>query len=73
MILLIYSLVGISIFVGLVNLVAVLFLSNAFFRVMVYGREPVAPPRSDDRGLVDPRESGTYDPRFRSSKTVRDR
>lgn len=61
-----YILTGVSLFVGVVNLVAVLFLSNAFFRVMVSGREPVAPPPRGERGLVDLRESGTYDPRFRS-------
>lgn len=61
-----YILTGVSIFLGVLNLVALLFLSNAFFRVMVSGREPVAPPPRDERGLVDLRESGTYDPRFRS-------
>lgn len=61
-----YIMTGVSLFVGVVNLVAVLFLSNAFFRVMISGSEPVAPPPKDERGLVDLKESGTYDPRFRS-------
>jgi len=69
-----YWFVGASCFISILNLVAVLFLSNAFFRLMVRerddaSREPVALPRvsPDERGLVDIGTVDNYDPRFRSA------
>lgn len=58
---------SLSLLVSSLNLVAILFLSNSVFRLLVNkeaeAREPVAAKR--DEGLVDVRQSMTYDPRFR--------
>jgi hypothetical protein len=58
---------SLSLFVSLINLVAILFLSNSMFRLLINKeaetREPVAAKR--DEGLVDVKQSMTYDPRFR--------
>jgi hypothetical protein len=65
-----YLLVGASVLVGVMNLVATILLSNAIFRSMnppaEAGRAPDDPRES--AGLVDPVATPTYDPRFRSEK-----
>lgn len=60
-------LVSVCLAVSLLNLVSTIFLSNFVFRVMVDDRRsPKAPPEPDQKGLVDPGYSPTYDPRFRA-------
>lgn len=58
---------SLSLFISSLNLVAIILLSNSMFRLLVdkeaEAREPVAAKR--DEGLVDVRQSVTYDPRFR--------
>lgn len=49
----------------MLNLVSTIFLSNFVFRLLVADRKPPTQPKPDDRGLVDPGYSPTYDPRFR--------
>lgn len=62
-----------SLVIGLLNLVAVLFLSNALFRILLYrpfrdiGDE--TNPEPDRKGLVDLKQSMTYDPRFATKKS----
>lgn len=55
----------VSCVVSFVNLIAILFLSNALFRIFSNAGSELPPPRQDESGLVDVRESPTYDPRFR--------
>lgn len=59
------TLVSICLAVSLLNLVSTIFLSNFVFRLLVADRKPPTQPKPDDRGLVDPGYSPTYDPRFR--------
>lgn len=62
-----YSLVASSLVVGTLNLVAVLFLSNALFRILMVPKRPIpGEPKSEEKGLVDIRQTMTYDPRFSS-------
>jgi hypothetical protein len=61
-----YILCGATCFLSLVNLVAVIFLSNSLFRLLVAGRPVHASSKGSDAGLVDPSPTVTYDPRFRS-------
>lgn len=65
-----YFLVGASALVGVVNLFAIILLSNAIFRLMNPPSGLVPPPENprDSAGLVDPVATPTYDPRFRSKK-----
>lgn len=62
---LLYILSGISLAASLTNLFATLFLSNSLFRILVQEGQsrPIAP--SVDAGLVEVKESPTYDTRFR--------
>lgn len=63
-----YVLCGLTLFSSLVNILAVIFLSNSIFRVIVRERAeypPIAVEKRDS-GLMEVRESPTYDPRFRS-------
>jgi hypothetical protein len=59
-----YILCGSTCFLSLVNLVAVIFLSNSLFRLLVSGRS-TPPSRDEGSGLVEPSPTVTYDPRFR--------
>lgn len=61
-----YVMTGVSLAVSLVNLAAVLFLSNSLFRLLVREGMPPPPMSRDSSGLVDPRPAPTYDPRFRA-------
>ncbi len=61
-----YILCGATCFISAVNLVAVVFLSNSLFRLLVAERPPRISPKGSDAGLVDPSPTVTYDPRFRS-------
>lgn len=63
-----YVLCGATCFVSVVNLVAVLFLSNSLYRIFAASRLPPPSPTVErrERGLVDPSATVTYDPRFRS-------
>ena len=60
-----YVLCGASCFFSVVNLVAVVFLSNSLFRILVADRPPAPTRERRDTGLVDPSATVTYDPRFR--------
>jgi hypothetical protein len=61
-----YVLVGASVFLGVLNLVALTLLSNALFRFMnLDDQEPPPSPTKEDGGLVDLKDTPTYDPRFR--------
>jgi len=60
-----YFMVGASLVVGVLNFLAVIFLSNAMFRFISPDRQESPPPPSRESGLMDPRETPTYDPRFR--------
>jgi hypothetical protein len=65
-----YSIVVSSLVVGVLNLIAVLFLSNAMFRILLASRAPPEKKtsKSPEKGLVDVKQTMTYDPRF-SAKT----
>lgn len=68
----VYVALGVTCFLSAANLVAVIFLSNSLFRILVRGEGPVLPraePERPQAGLVDPGRNATYDPRFRSSTT----
>lgn len=59
-------LVSFCLAVSLLNLVSTILLSNFVFRVLAADRKPPQiPSMPDDKGLVDPGYSPTYDPRFR--------
>lgn len=61
-----HYIVASSLVVGIVNLVAVLFLSNALFRILLSppDRQRQDAEESGDKGLVDVAPTMTYDPRF---------
>lgn len=60
----VYVLCGLSLFLSASNLLATLFLSNSLFRLLV--RRTEAPTvDAPAGGLVELRETPTYDPRFR--------
>lgn len=67
-----YVICGVSCFVSIFNLLALLFMSNSLFRILVSERDLPPPPASVSRnqketgGLLEVRETPTYDPRFRS-------
>ncbi len=62
-----YAICGLTLFISLVNLLAVIFLSNSMFRVIVRDRAdyPPIPVGRGDSGLVELKDTPTYDPRFR--------
>lgn len=62
-----YAICGLTLFISLVNLLAVIFLSNSMFRVIVRDRAdyPPIPVGNGDSGLVEVKDTPTYDPRFR--------
>lgn len=60
-----YVLCGLTLAVSIANLAAVVFLSNSIFRMLVR-RDILPPPARPQSGLVDLKDSPTYDPRFRS-------
>lgn len=63
----IYVLLGLNCFFSFLSFIAVVFLSNSLFRVLVPKEtEVVESRRPPEKGLVDPRAVPTYDPRFRS-------
>jgi hypothetical protein len=62
----VYILLGLNCFFSFLSLVAILFLSNSLFRVLVPDEPEVQEPPKPEKGLVDPRSVPTYDPRFRS-------
>jgi len=55
----------VSCVLSFVNLVAVLFLSNALFRIFSGNSRTSSLPKQNESGLVEVREVPTYDPRFR--------
>lgn len=59
-----------SLVVGIVNLMAVLFLSNALFRILLPtpDRQKRDSEEFSDNGLVDVAPTMTYDPRFAPKK-----
>lgn len=63
----VYILLGLNCFFSFLSLVAVLFLSNSLFRVLVPDDNEPSPKKTQqpEKGLVDPRAVPTYDPRFR--------
>lgn len=70
---LIYILFGFCCFFSFLNLVAVLFLSNAVFRFIVSFKSDEeeittlkSRPNTPEGGLVDLKAVPTYDPRFRT-------
>jgi hypothetical protein len=69
---LIYILIGLCCFFSFLNLIAVLFMSNALFRFVVSFKSneeeqpSVSVARTPEGGLVDLKAVPTYDPRFRS-------
>jgi len=56
--------------VGLLNLFAILFLSNAIFRILISRSVQTArrPSEVEGGGLIDIKQSMTYDPRFEPKK-----
>ena len=66
-----YVICGISCFVSVFNLLALLFMSNSLFRILVSERDLPPPAASvssgpkESTGLLEVRETPTYDPRFR--------
>lgn len=62
-----YILVGSCLLLNALTLFAVIFLSNSLFRMFLSDRQTVAPPPSNDKGLLDLPRASTYDPRFSSS------
>lgn len=62
-----YVLCGATCFVSIVNLFAVIFLSNSLYRILSASGGPPPSPTIErrERGLVDPEATVTYDPRFR--------
>lgn len=64
----VYIAFGISCLFSLINLIAIIFLSNSLFRILIKNSttlENIDEPKNT-AGLVDPRPTATYDPRFRS-------
>jgi hypothetical protein len=55
-----------SLVVGFLNLIAVLFLSNAMFRILLPSKVVLEKntPKAPEKGLVDLKQTMTYDPRF---------
>lgn len=65
-----YIITGVSLGIGILNLFAVLFLSNSLFRILLKEDRYMLPPApSVDSGLVDPTRTATYDPRFQPQST----
>ena len=67
--LIVYVLLGLNCLFSSLNLVAILFLSNSLFRVLVPKEsepESARASTTSERGLVDPKAVPTYDPRFRT-------
>lgn len=54
-----------SCLISFVNLIAILFLSNALFRILSGPTRRPAPSAQEESGLVELRDVPTYDPRFR--------
>lgn len=63
----VYVLCGATCLVSVLNLVALVFLSNSLYRILAPDNPPPPPTREKrDTGLVDPAATVTYDPRFRT-------
>jgi len=65
-----YILLSASCFLSFLNFVSLILLSNAIFRLLVPNKKPPlvsseAPP-AQESGLIDLKQSSTYDPRFAS-------
>lgn len=65
-----YILVSTCCFFSLLNLVFVILLSNSVFRLLSDRRADIDPREFEvrDSGLVDPKPTPTYDPRFRRER-----
>jgi hypothetical protein len=63
---LIFVLFGTCAFLGVLNLVATIMLSNAVYRAFAVSKDIAPPLPSRDSGLVEIKDSPTYDPRFRT-------
>ncbi len=64
----IYVLLGLNCFFSFLSFIAVVFLSNSLFRMLVPKEMEFKEPKrqAPEKSLVDPRAVPTYDPRFRS-------
>jgi hypothetical protein len=65
---LLYVLVSVSALAGVLNIVATVMLSNSLFRLLKGGSDLTPRPPAEKGGLVDPKPTPTYDPRFRQQK-----
>jgi len=63
---LIFVLFGACAFLGVLNFVATIMLSNAVYRAFSESKGPAPSLPSRDSGLVEIKNSPTYDPRFRT-------
>jgi hypothetical protein len=59
-------LVSISCALSFLNLIFILFLSNSIYRLFTRGMPKQSSLKIEDKGLVDIKDSPTYDPRFRN-------
>lgn len=67
-----HILLGLCCFISFVNFIAIVFLSNSIFRILAPAKRAdsqvsaMAQPQATSKGLMDIKDSPTYDLRFRN-------